>query len=119
MLRMAPSDNELQAMLVSVPPEALAAVLMPAFLDDRDLSEAKLMRWLRRSFPLLEAEDWALEKPVREALQVLEHAELIYLSVMSSSPPYWRTTRLGILCLNEGEDAVRKCIEDRIAPQGH
>jgi hypothetical protein len=23
---------------------------------------------------------------------------------------------LGVLCLNEGEDSVRQCIEDRIAP---
>ena len=54
-----------------------------------------LVRWLRRQYPDLEADDWWLERPVTEALQVLEHAELIYLSGMSSSPPHWRATRLG------------------------
>ena len=52
---------------------------------------------------------------MREALQVLEHAELIYTSWFDP-PPRWRVTRLGLLCLNEGEDSVRQCIEDRIAP---
>jgi hypothetical protein len=104
-------------MLVSVPPEDLARVLMPAFLDGNDLSEAKLVRWLHREYPDAADGDTAwLERPVREALQVLEHAELIYLSRWSDSPPQWRVTRLGVLCLNEGEDSVRQCIEDRIAP---
>lgn len=104
-------------MLVSVPPEDLARVLMPAFLEGTDLSEAKLVRWLHRKYPdAADGDTVWLERPVREALQVLEHAELIYLSRWSDSPPQWRVTRLGVLCLNEGEDSVRQCIEDRIAP---
>ena len=109
--------DDIEEMLVSVPPEGLAGVLMPAFVDGKDLGEAKLVSWLHRRYPDVADGDtpW-LERPVREALQVLEHAELIYLSRWSDSPPRWRATRLGMLCLNEGGDAVRQCIEDRIAP---
>ena len=109
--------EDIEQLLVSVPPEGLAGVLMPAFLDGKDVGEAKLVSWLHRQHPTVADGDvrW-LERPVREALQVLEHAELIYLSRWSDSPPQWRITRLGTLCLNEGEDAVRQCIEDRIAP---
>jgi hypothetical protein len=103
-------------MLVSVPPEDLARVLLPAFLEGKDLSEAKLVRWLHRQYPDAAGGDTAwLERPVRESLQVLEHAELVYIAWFDS-PPRWRITRLGMLCLNEGEDSVRQCIEDRIAP---
>ena len=114
---MTSQDDEMEQLLVSVPPEGLAGLLMPVFLDGRDISEAKLVSWLHRQYPDAADGDarW-LERPVREALQVLEHAELIYLSRMDS-PPHWRITRLGTLCLNEGDDAVRQCIEDRIAPQ--
>jgi len=103
-------------MLVSVPPEDLARVLLSAFLEGRDLSEAKLVRWLHREYPdAADGDTVFLERPVREALQVLEHAELVYISFFDS-PPRWRITRLGMLCLNEGEDSIRQCIEDRIAP---
>ncbi len=111
--------DAIQAMLVSVPPEDLAVALMPAFEDNGDLTESKLIRWLCARFPGLDADRHWLDAPVREALQVLEHAELIYVSRMWNAPPYFRATRLGLLALEEelenGEASVRRCVEERIA----
>jgi hypothetical protein len=86
--------------------------------NNRDLTEAKLIRWLCARFPGLDAGDW-LDAPVREALQVLEHAELLYISRTWNAPAYFRATRLGLLApeegLENGEASVRRCVEDRIA----
>ena len=49
-------DDAIQAMLVSVPPEDLAVALMPAIEDNRDLTEAKLIRWLCARFPGLDGD---------------------------------------------------------------
>jgi hypothetical protein len=108
-------DDAIRAMLVSVPGEDLAAVLMTAFGDDNDLTEAELVKWLCRKYPNLAGNTGRLETPVREALQVLEHAELIYVSKMWDAHPYFRATRLGLLTLDQGDASVRQCIEDRIA----
>ena len=40
---MTSQDDEMEQLLVSVPPEGLAGLLMPVFLDGRDISEAKLV----------------------------------------------------------------------------
>jgi hypothetical protein len=55
-----------------------------------------------------------LHGPMREALQLLEHAELIYISEMESVPSArWRATRLGLAVLASGKTAVRQRIKDR------
>lgn len=86
-------DDPTQAMLVSVPPEDLVAVLMPAFGDDTDVTESQLVKWLCRRYLRLARNTEQLDRPVREAAQVLKHAELVYVSTMWNAP-YFRATRL-------------------------
>jgi len=52
--------------------------------------------------------------PVREALQLLEHAELVcgYL-IDGMSTWVWRATRLGLATMANGKHAVRQRIQDR------
>jgi hypothetical protein len=54
-----------------------------------------------------------LEAPVREALQVLEHAELVYITVREESADNWRATRLGLEALRGGYEVVRQRIKER------
>jgi hypothetical protein len=52
-----------------------------------------------------------------EAVQLLEHAELVYLYLMreftTGGNGGWSATQLGLATLAKGKDAVRQRIKDR------
>ncbi len=49
--------------------------------------------------------------PIEEAVQLLEHSELVYK--MATDSEAWRPTRLGLTTSSQGKDAVRQRIKDR------
>ena len=53
------------------------------------------------------------ETPIREALQVLEHAELVFITVDSERPDKWTATSSGLAALARGKDVVRQHISER------
>lgn len=116
--------------LMALAPAELAAELMPAFGPHGAAPNAKplpgnpvslrcveLTEWLLSGAPLPLRSPLAprLEGALREAVQVLEHAELVYLSGQgeSISNQKWSATRLGLSALAEGEAVVRRRINDR------
>jgi hypothetical protein len=103
------------------PPAELAAELMAAFdpnvprrvsyLDATDFSD-----WMFRGYPkrrgLLSGRP--MHEPILEALQVLEHSELVYVRIITDSRGRrWQATRLGLATLASGKNAVRQRIKDR------
>jgi hypothetical protein len=54
-----------------------------------------------------------LDAPLREALQILEHAELVYLTVRSERPDTWTATSSGLEALARGKDAVSHSVLHR------
>jgi hypothetical protein len=108
--------------LMALSPADLAAELMPAFGPDgprhgKDLSSVKLVQWLFRgvrgvggvSHPGIK-----LDAAVQEAMQVLEHAELVRGIKLRDGGRRWNATRLGEAALANGE--VRQRIDDRTGP---
>ena len=94
-----------------------AEELMPAFGPDgpnhgKDLNRLLLVGWLLRGYRGAGGVSNRLEldKAVLEALQVLEHAELVQLR--TRSPQRWNATRLGETALANGGD-FRQRIKDR------
>jgi hypothetical protein len=56
----------------------------------------------------------SLTGPILEAVQLLEHAELVYISEISDyGYRSWNATRFGSATLAAGADAVRQRIKDR------
>jgi hypothetical protein len=98
---------------LAAPPAELATQLMAALGPDRyqnGLTETSLRSWLG----FWEARYRALDHPIDEALQLLEHSELVCVRQISDSGArYWRPTRLGLTTLAQGRDAVRQRIKDR------
>ncbi|OBF04479.1 hypothetical protein A5730_18145 [Mycobacterium sp. ACS4054] len=119
-------DDEF-ARVVDLPPTAeLAAQLMAAFGSDgpkpgKPLTQYDFLRWVlrRTEFTSRGQRAMSLKKlvaPVREALQVLEHCELVYLSVGGEGKvDNWRPTNRGLTALAGGHDAVAQCISRRDA----
>jgi hypothetical protein len=109
----------------SVPPADLAVELMPAFAPSGPragfynvVARVSLVRWLFRAYPKLNdfqisRYEKELDMPVREAMQLLEHAELVYANWDTAGKPYWSPTRLGLAALDSGRVAVRQRIKDR------
>jgi|SRR6516165_11568180 hypothetical protein len=126
----------------SVPAADLAADLMVAFGPDgrkggNQLGKGDLIEWLFREYPnpgryakpskgYIEQ----LDRPIREAVQLLEHAELVYVSEVYERNsvaggdlihtgnvvvPHarWSVSRLGSACLANGKANVRQRIKDR------
>jgi hypothetical protein len=55
-----------------------------------------------------------VEIPVREAVQLLEHAELVCGYLLDGSPFWvWRATRLGMATMDNGRHTVRQPFQDR------
>lgn len=55
-----------------------------------------------------------MHEPILEALQMLEHSELVYVRDISDlGSRRWQATRLGLATLASGKDAVRHRIKDR------
>jgi hypothetical protein len=108
------------ARLVALPPEDLAAELMPAFgadgakTTDRSLlnpgarggsDELQLVSWLHRNcrigVPLFKDPS---RSQVLQAAQVLEHAGLLYVEWMSDNGGrHWKATQLGLTALANGD----------------
>ncbi|OBI15696.1 hypothetical protein A5712_27605 [Mycobacterium sp. E2327] len=116
--------------LMTLSPAELAAVLMPAFGPHGAVPSARplpgnpvslrcveLAGWLFSGAPPPSGSPLAprLEGALREAVQVLEHAELVYLSGQgeSISNQKWSATRSGLSALAKGEAVVRQRINDR------
>jgi hypothetical protein len=106
-------------------PGDLAAELMAAFAGNtRAFTPGDLARWLFREYPKSTKYKYVAQlsirnspHPIKEAIQLLEHAELVYLaSTNEAAVPEesnWRPTRLGLATLASGKDAVRQRIKDR------
>jgi hypothetical protein len=118
----------------TVPAAELAAELMAALgpqgpsQDIKTVSGSDLLQWLFRghinfsdstNIPMNMYLGREAEKQVgstlREAMQLLEHAELVCVAWWGESSPraQWSPTRLGLAALSAGKDAVRQRIRDR------
>jgi hypothetical protein len=130
----------------SLPPATdLAAELMPAFGPDgpkggKDLSRSDLGGWIlpqmlpqcehklsQQSLKALHAVvrmgtrglRLGMElAPISEAVQLLEHAELVYESSRTEQDDYWSATQFGLATLGKGKAAVRQRIKDRTGLYG-
>ena len=104
--------------LMALSPADLAAELMPAFGPDgpghgKNLSSVKLVQWLLRgvrgiggvSHPGVK-----LDAAVQEAMQVLEHSELVRAVQLRDMGRRWNATRSGEAALANGD--VRQQIKD-------
>ncbi|HTQ16254.1 hypothetical protein [Mycobacterium sp.] len=108
--------------LMGLSPEDLAAELMPAFGPDgprhgKDLHTLQLVSWLLRRYRGANKVSRPAEKlyaVVGEAMQVLEHAELVQGTQSSDRGVQWNATRLGATALANGD--VRQRIDDRNGP---
>lgn len=102
-----------------LPVAELAAELMAAFAPPgpgrpvTGLHVNHIGAWLFRGYhhPTRFAPDVAI--PVREAVQLLEHAELVFIGITGSGNLEWTATRLGLATLADGKAAVRQRIKDR------
>jgi hypothetical protein len=118
----------------SVPPAELAAELMAAFgpdgpsRDGKTISESDLFKWLfrghinftdsvniSRNMSLRQEAEKEVGSTLREAMQLLEHAELVCVAWWGefSAHAEWSATRLGLAALSTGKDDVRQRIRDR------
>jgi len=97
-------------------PADLAGEIMAAFGPQGpraggDVTEDHTATWLFRAYPRASRYATAARLAVTEALQVLEHAELIRLDKPWSAPNYWSATRLGWEAIENGD--ARQVIYDR------
>jgi hypothetical protein len=105
----------------SAPPADLAAEVMTAFGPDgprrgQQVSSTDLTDWMFRDYPKQTGFIVAARpvgESISEAVQLLEHSELVYLRWFSNDYPVWSVTRLGTATLGSGKDAVRQRIRDR------
>jgi hypothetical protein len=122
----AAEEAEFQRVMALPPAADLAADLMEAFGPDgpkrgKPLTLYDLVDWMlgrydfssRRQRVLCSTRLRRNSSPIREALQVLEHAELVYLTIRTDSADNWRATSLGLADLASGKDAVRHRISQR------
>lgn len=97
------------------PAADLATELMAAFDPDgpqrgQTLDRGYLIRWLRPDPGYVSA----LRRPISEAVQLLEHANLVCIDdITDSGVRLWSITRLGAATLASGKAAVRQRIKDR------
>jgi hypothetical protein len=114
---------------IGTPRAELATELMGAFgpggpIDSPIadfLDSAKLVDWLFMAHPragkAVRGQLSQLKRPIAEAVQLLEHAELVYLYLMweftTGGNGGWSATQLGLATLAKGKDAVRQRIKDR------
>jgi len=108
--------------LLGLSPEDLAEELMPAFGPDgprhgKDVHTLQLVSWLLRRYRGADKVSRPAEKLyalVGEAMQVLEHAELVQGRQSGDRSVHWNATRLGATALANGD--VRQRINDRTGP---
>jgi hypothetical protein len=109
--------------ITAAPPAELAAELMEAFNPEIPrrvpwLGSTEFEEWMFRGYPqrtgfILPARP--VQEPILEALQLLEHAELVFVRFISTTDGgrSWSATRLGLATLADGKAAVRQRIKDR------
>ena len=96
--------------LKGLAPDELALEILPALGPDgprgsRFVQVQDICKWLMRSRRVgLKASPMQLLAVVREALQRLEHADLVW-STQSDGPSLWKLTRLGEQALSGGTAA--------------
>jgi hypothetical protein len=101
----------------TAPRADLAAELMAAFGGERacriGLRCEEIEGWLLGRSIILSPK---VKGPILEALQLLEHSELIYYRSWDRqhSHPYWRATQLGLATPASRKDVVRQRIKERI-----
>jgi len=105
----------------SAPPADLAvelfAVFGPEAANPRPwLAASEFTDWMFRGYPARTG--WVVparpvEEPILEAIQLLEHSELVYLRMISLEFCRWSPTRLGRTLLVDGKVAVRQRIKER------
>lgn len=103
------------------PPAELATELMSAFdpaLARRVpwLAASELSDWMFRGYPertglILRARP--VQESILEAIQLLEHSELLFVRMIANEDCRWSATRLGLATLARGNTAVRQRIKDR------
>lgn len=103
------------------PPAELAAELMSAFDPEASgratpLALSDFRDWMFRGFParsgfILPARP--VQESMLEAIQLLEHSELLYARWIQDNESRWNATRLGLATLADGKAAVRQRIKDR------
>jgi hypothetical protein len=104
--------------LMALSPTDLAAELMPAFgpggpRGGKNLNILQLVSWLLRGYRGAGggSRRQQLVTAVREAVQVLDHAELVQVRHLGSGGSLWNATRLGAASLANGD--YRQRIKDR------
>jgi hypothetical protein len=117
-------EDEFQRVMALPTAAEVAVQLMQAFGSDgprrgKPLTQHDLIEFLtrQRNFASRGQRAMAYKKlagPVREAMQVLEHAELVYLNVRTDSPDRWHATSAGMEALAQGQHAI----ELRVAQRG-
>jgi hypothetical protein len=109
--------------IIAAPPAELAPELMEAFSPEAPrrvpwIGSSEFEEWMFRAYPkrtglILAARP--VQEPILEAIQLLEHAELVFVRFISTTDGgrSWSATRLGLATLAEGKAAVRQRIKDR------
>jgi hypothetical protein len=116
----------------NAPPADLAAEVMAAFgpggpgQEGNTVREDTLFKWLFRGYAYMNDTRFSAVKlrsrteklahwPIREAMQLLEHSELVCIAWWGESSAHaeWRATQLGLATLAGGKAAVRQRIKDR------
>lgn len=103
------------------PPAELAAELMAAFDPEVPrrvpvLALSEFSDWMFRGFPQrrgLIVPARPVQEAILEAVQLLEHSELVYVRWITDNEFRWSATRLGLATLAEGKPAVGARIRDR------
>ncbi|OBI77932.1 hypothetical protein A9X01_28010 [Mycobacterium asiaticum] len=103
------------------PPAELAVELLAVFDPEVSRRTAVLALsdfsdWMFRGFPertglILRARP--VQESILEALQLLEHSELLYVRWITDNEFRWSATRLALATLATGKSAVRQRIRDR------
>ena len=107
--------------IIDAPPAELATELLSAFDPEVPrripwLAPSDLSDWMFRGYPkrtgiVLPARP--VQEPIFEAIQLLEHSELLYVRWIQDGVCRWGATRLGLATLASGKAAVRKRIAER------
>jgi hypothetical protein len=109
--------------IVAAPPAELAVELMEAFASNIPrrapwLGSDDFEEWMFRGYPqragmIVSARP--VTEPILEAIQLLEHAELVYVRLLSdyAAGRSWNATRLGLATLADGKGEVRQRIKNR------
>lgn len=105
----------------NAPPAELAVELMCAFdptvaRRGSELALSDFTTWMFRGYPErggLIRPARPVQQPILEAVQLLEHSELVYIRWILNNEFRWSATRLGLATLATGKEAVRQRIRDR------